>query len=89
MEEYEVLNVGTSQTRSINVFCPSADLFCGSVNGTCGAVDGACASVNVSCGSDNNCDGGNVFPCENPGFGCRSGCGGASTTNCPIDRSLG
>lgn len=98
MSEYEVLNVGTSSARFINMVCGGGnlacggiDVLCGSVNGGCTAVDDTCSGINgdCGCGSDSNCDGGNVFPCENPGFGCRSGCGGASAMNCPEIMSMG
>lgn len=80
--DYEVLNsgMGNGGIRSANAICPG--------------VNGLCPSVNIFC-SDSGCGGGdtgsncpNVFPCENPGFGCRAGCGGAKGTNCAVDQSL-
>lgn len=82
---YEVINIGThADPNIINIACPSIDALCVGVNVVCPAIDGECGSINAICGgdADSNCDGGNVYPCENPGFGCRSGCGGAVATNC-------
>ena len=92
MPEYEVLNVGaSSRLHDVNGFCWGLDIGCPSVNGHCEAVDAACPSINVVCDCelDSDCDdGGNVFPCENPGLGCRNGCGGASAMHCPEIMSI-
>lgn len=72
--EFEVLSTGTSNMKKIaNPACPG-------INGYCPGVNGVCPGVNKFCDSDSNCP--NVFPCANPGFGCRSGCGGAKSSNC-------
>lgn len=81
--DYEVLNRGMSNGTTIR-----------SVDGACVSFDAGCPSVNIVCpdfgcgggNTDSNCS--NVFPCENPGFGCRTGCGGARGTNCAVDQSL-
>lgn len=83
--DYEVLNVGLGTPANPQV----------EVNGACanvGCPNLICPSVNLKCGSsptepDTNCP--NVFPCANPGFGCRSLCGGAKGTNCVAPYSLG
>lgn len=84
--KYEVVNSGSnlSPLSLANGACAGADSVCGGLNGVCGSVDVGCAGIDFICfgDTDPSCDGGNVFPCENPGFGCRSGCGGSKWSNC-------
>ncbi len=72
---YEILNSGKIGTMDANIFCYSKNTLC--VNGLC---------VNGNCGCSGNT--GNVYPCANPGFGCRNGCGGASSSMCVRPWSL-
>ncbi len=72
--DYEILNAETHLPQFVNAVCPG-------VNVVCPGVNGACPGVNATCDPDTNC--GNNFPCENPGLGCRTGCGAPSTTTCP------
>lgn len=86
--DFEVLNTGMISANPLftNSLCPGTNGICPGVNAACPGVNGACSGVNASCGVDSNCP--NVFPCSNPGFGCRSGCGGAKNTNCVAPYSL-
>lgn len=87
--DYEVLNVGrtTVSPYVANPVCPSVNGICPGVNGYCPGGNKVCPGTNSSCGgTDKNCP--NVFPCANPGFGCRSGCGGSKYTNCAVPYSL-
>lgn len=84
--EYEILNPGTNDMGiGINGACADIDLACLEING-------ACPEINVGCsdGSDGDCgsEGGNSFPCENPGFGCPIGAGGLRFNNCERPQSL-
>ncbi len=66
--EYEILDIGNIELKSANYYCPSTDNGCGNLL----CLNGSCQG-----GSP-----GNSFPCTNPGFGCRNGCGGATASMC-------
>lgn len=72
--DYEVLNIGIKEYDLVNSFCPG-------VNAVCPGINAICSGVNATCDTDSNC--GNNFSCENPGLGCRTGCGAPSTITCP------
>lgn len=84
MLDFEIVNAGTAvDPQILNIICPSVDEYCASVNASCPSINGACAGADILCScSNSSCNTGNVFPCANPGVGCRSGCGGARATNC-------
>lgn len=73
MPDYEIIKSGNLEPSLINPACPGVNLVCPGYNAICPGTNASCADV--GCGSDSNC-----FPCENPGFGCRHGCGGASSS---------
>lgn len=72
--EYEVINDGSYIPNDLNIFCPGVNALCPNIG--CGG------DINILCGGGGGGDEGNIFPCENPGMGCRHGCGGASSTMC-------
>lgn len=76
--EYEILNLGSTYTpNDVYVVCPVVNNGCPEVNFIC------FGDVHIICGGDDGGgDDGNVFPCENPGLGCRHGCGGATGEMC-------
>ena len=86
--DYEVLNVGSSTVMPnwVNPLCPSSNGICPGANLFCPGTNASCPGIDASCGVDSNCA--NSYPCENPGFGCRSGCGGAKGTNCATPYSI-
>lgn len=104
MREYQVLNYGYMDLQGIievnvgcidgnggcidnNGACVGADAGCIGVDDGCGEVNGVCPDV--GCPTDDNCACGNTFPCENPNFGCLTGCGGSAWHNCVRPYSIG
>ncbi len=71
--DYEILNSTSMYNSTVNGACADVNIPCPSIN--------FCADVNLICGGGGN-DGGNVFPCANPGLGCRHGCGGGYGNMC-------
>ena len=80
--DYEVVKPSdVTNGVEVNFVCPD---ICPDVDVVC--PDIGCGQVDSTCNVDSACDG-NSFPCENPGFGCRHGCGGANATNCATTQS--
>ncbi len=71
---YEILSNEEININGVNFFCFSKNVGC---------IDSVCANVDCSCGGS-----GNSFPCTNPGFGCRNGCGGASSSMCAAPKII-